>query len=144
MARFIVGLDLGQAADFTALCVLEQDSSLPANYQARHVQRFPLGTSYPAIVERVARHVRQAPLRGLARARPRRPRARALPRRLGRREESPAADPLLRPARASAAQHKPPARARSQARPPPLPEHGDALVSDARPDRFLPAEPTAR
>src|SRR5205809_3831505 len=64
MARFIVGLDLGQAADFTALSVLEQDSSLPANYRARHVQRFQLGTSYPAIVERVARHVRQAPLRG--------------------------------------------------------------------------------
>ncbi len=89
---FVVGLDLGQAADFTALCVVErllppresrpaweppppvysgtynadgtarlgvQALYLPpadrreATYHVRHLERLPLGTKYPAIVQRV-------------------------------------------------------------------------------------------
>jgi hypothetical protein len=42
---------LGQAADYTALAVVEwtQDA-----LKVRHLQRFPLGTVYPAIVDAVA------------------------------------------------------------------------------------------
>lgn len=49
-ARYFVGLDLGQAQDYTALVVVEQqDTSPTASYQARHLERFALGTAYPAI-----------------------------------------------------------------------------------------------
>jgi hypothetical protein len=77
---FYVGLDIGKVNDPTALVVLEQvcpavpESStyrshdlwrdgqpvpppspkpLPAHYQARHLERFPLGTSYPSMVAQV-------------------------------------------------------------------------------------------
>ena len=54
MTRFIVGLDLGQAQDFTALCVVERVEKLETKYyHVRHLERFPLGTSYPAVSERV-------------------------------------------------------------------------------------------
>ncbi len=49
--RYTVGLDLGQAKDYTALCVLERHGEAEqAVFHARHLERFPLGTSYPAIV----------------------------------------------------------------------------------------------
>lgn len=70
--KFCAGLDLGQAADFTALCVLERvdtpkrdDNGKPVqnrwgepeiertDYQCRHLQRYDLGTKYPVIVEKV-------------------------------------------------------------------------------------------
>ena len=67
--EYVVGLDLGQAADYTALAVAER-RMVPtgeftrrgrplteAHYAVRHLQRFPLGTSYPTIVEEVARMV---------------------------------------------------------------------------------------
>lgn len=59
---YIVGVDLGQAFDHTAVCVLQQDSKLEpgprgetitCRYQARHLERFTLGTPYPAQVERI-------------------------------------------------------------------------------------------
>jgi hypothetical protein len=52
---YILGLDLGQAHDYTALVILEKHqngSSLP-DYHARHIDRFPLGTPYPVMVEKV-------------------------------------------------------------------------------------------
>src|SRR5262252_6529830 len=79
--QYFVGLDLGQARDFTALAVLER--SRPAEdpfrellqredwsefdlvaaqqtatkrerpYAGRHLRRFPLGTSYPATCDRI-------------------------------------------------------------------------------------------
>ncbi len=45
-----LGLDLGQASDYTALSALEH---LPPFSTVRHLQRFPLGTSYLDIVDRV-------------------------------------------------------------------------------------------
>lgn len=71
-----MGLDLGQAQDYTALSVVDalptvrkyQESryesmkdiqSLPLNYQVRHLQRYKLGTSYPDIVEDVASKAKQ-------------------------------------------------------------------------------------
>ena len=55
--RYILGLDLGEAQDFTAIAILEQGRPLGArhaHYKVRHLERPPLGTSYPAIAYRVA------------------------------------------------------------------------------------------
>ena len=64
--RFFVGLDLGQARDYTALAILERTESageLDAVtftrrkvilQRIRHLERLPLGTSYPQVVARVA------------------------------------------------------------------------------------------
>jgi hypothetical protein len=53
----LVGLDLGQASDFTALAVLERRDVAdgPASYGCRHLERFHLGTPYPTIVSAVAK-----------------------------------------------------------------------------------------
>ena len=49
---FIIGADIGQAANPTALAVLE---AAPGDNQVRHLERLPLGTSYPAVVRRIGR-----------------------------------------------------------------------------------------
>ena len=53
----VIGLDLGQAQDYTALAVIERPEpvrgELP-DYALRHLQRFPLGTPYTKIVPAVA------------------------------------------------------------------------------------------
>ena len=66
MSDFILGLDLGQAQDYTALGILERDGSSKGDreYQLRHLDRFPLGTSYPAITEKVKQLMEKEPLRG--------------------------------------------------------------------------------
>lgn len=51
MTSYHVGLDLGQAADFTAIAVAEWT---PGALNVRHLQRFQLGTVYPVIVDEVA------------------------------------------------------------------------------------------
>ena len=65
---YFIGLDLGQASDFTALAVVErrpgENGSEEAPYSLRHLQRFPLGTAYTAIVPAVARLANKAPLAG--------------------------------------------------------------------------------
>jgi len=51
--HYVLGLDLGQTKDFTALAVLERQPAIAAeklDYALRHLRRFPLGTPYPAIV----------------------------------------------------------------------------------------------
>ncbi len=56
--RYVLGLDLGQAHDYTALCVAERTASEPGApplYEIRHIDRAPLGTPYPDIVTHVAR-----------------------------------------------------------------------------------------
>lgn len=54
---FIIGLDLGQAQDYTAIVVVEKKEHVyepkPAEYHIRHIERPPLRTPYPDIVERV-------------------------------------------------------------------------------------------
>jgi hypothetical protein len=55
--QFVLGLDLGQTTDFTALAVLErppEESGVEGSYALRHLRRFPLGTAYTAIVPAVA------------------------------------------------------------------------------------------
>ena len=90
---YIAGLDLGQASDFTALTVLErakpaqQEDSVTYGvrqhwsgfdlvpiptatlkkentYAVRHLERFPLGTSYPAICDRIVELFAEPPLAG--------------------------------------------------------------------------------
>lgn len=55
MPAYFLGLDLGQAADYTALAILErqprESSKEPPVFHCRHLQRWPLKTSYPKIVE---------------------------------------------------------------------------------------------
>jgi hypothetical protein len=55
MSTYILGLDLGQAHDFTAMLILEQQQHphQQPDYHARHIERFPLGTPYPVMVEKV-------------------------------------------------------------------------------------------
>ena len=73
--RFFVGLDLGQTQDFSALVVLEHVPSKPGatprhrdqTFALRHIERFPLGTSYPRIVADVGDLVSRPPLAGACR-----------------------------------------------------------------------------
>jgi len=66
--KYFIGLDLGQAQDYTALCVVERKnllySSPRVRYYVRHLQRFKLGTAYPDIVQAVKRMYDRPPLRG--------------------------------------------------------------------------------
>jgi hypothetical protein len=68
--KFYVGLDLGQAQDYTALSVVEkvaikitenQKSPVSYEYQVRHLQRFKLGTPYPEIVTQVREMMAKLP-----------------------------------------------------------------------------------
>jgi hypothetical protein len=63
---YIVGLDLGQAQDPSALAVAEQsrDQDGQAHYHVRHLHRWPLGTSYVAVVEEVVNLLARPPLPG--------------------------------------------------------------------------------
>jgi hypothetical protein len=66
--RYFVGLDLGRPAEPTALAVLGRPQMAQALsggrpvYGLRHLQRFPPGTSYPAVVEAVAGLLTTPPL----------------------------------------------------------------------------------
>src|SRR6266508_5298481 len=53
MAKYTIGLDLGQAQDYSALVIVEQSDDR-TRYDVREIRRWPLGTSYPAIVADVA------------------------------------------------------------------------------------------
>jgi len=68
MTDYFLGLDLGQAADWSALAVLERTEPLDDEHRGwslacRGLKRWPLGTSYPAIVDAVAELVAKPPLR---------------------------------------------------------------------------------
>jgi hypothetical protein len=64
---YVLGLDLGQTQDFTALAVLERQSATAAekpDYALHHLRRFPLGTTYTEIVSAVTTLRRTGPLNG--------------------------------------------------------------------------------
>ena len=69
--RYFVGLDLGQAQQYTAVAALEQittpDAETPdrevRHYAVRHLQRFPLGTPYTTVAEQLAELFLVPPLR---------------------------------------------------------------------------------
>jgi hypothetical protein len=59
---YYLGLDLGQKRDFSALVILERrGEGKTALFHARHIQRYALGTSYPAIVLDVADKLTRLP-----------------------------------------------------------------------------------
>jgi hypothetical protein len=70
MGLFYSGLDLGKRADFSALAVVEvahtTDPQKPRepvlHHSCRHLQRWPLGTPYPEIIDAVGRLYRGTPL----------------------------------------------------------------------------------
>ena len=70
MSAFLVGVDFGQVRDHTALAVVERleqpgrewDAST-RTYAVRHLERFPLGTTYPVVADRVAALVASPQLR---------------------------------------------------------------------------------
>jgi hypothetical protein len=86
LSNFTVGLDLGQSQDYTALTVLETipQSAIeevvrvegnmtyrkmakvekPTHYHCRHLERYELGTLYPAIVSKVTTLMQTPALRG--------------------------------------------------------------------------------
>lgn len=64
--HFYIGLDLGQKCDFTAIAVLERRDPpkphflapwtvQPTYFDLRHLERLPLGTPYPRVIEKVAK-----------------------------------------------------------------------------------------
>ena len=67
-ASYIMGLDLGPPGEPTGLAVVERPAAENApsepTYNLRHVERFPPGASYPAIVEAVAARAGTPPLCG--------------------------------------------------------------------------------
>jgi len=67
---YLIGLDLGKARDYSALAIVERiwkpDSvrvgHLARHYDIRHLQRWPLRTSYTAVAADLAELVRMPPL----------------------------------------------------------------------------------
>lgn len=60
-----IGLDLGQAADYTALCVMRGTRATPdakPEYEVGHLERFPLQTPYPKMVDAVMELTRRPEL----------------------------------------------------------------------------------
>lgn len=78
MSDFILGLDLGQSADYTALSIcraarttnrfvdrageLREEIKGPPVYEFSHIQRFALGTPYPQIVRELKKMVKDSRL----------------------------------------------------------------------------------
>jgi hypothetical protein len=72
--RFTLGLDLGQAADYSALALVEKyqqplreidrhgNQTTEVRYEVRFLSRYPLGTSYTSVVEHVAMLLRSQEL----------------------------------------------------------------------------------
>jgi hypothetical protein len=67
---YILGLDLGQRRDYSALAIVERlwkahpddEGRQVSHYGIRHLRRWPLGTSYTAVAADLAALVRQPPL----------------------------------------------------------------------------------
>jgi hypothetical protein len=62
MAKFIIAADLGQAHDYTAITIIESKDG--GECHLRHIERPPLGTSYPAIVEKLKALAESGELQG--------------------------------------------------------------------------------
>ncbi len=61
--RYVLGLDLGQSQDFSALCALEvHGAGEQAEYHCLYLKRWELMTSYPTIVSDLSLMLRRAPL----------------------------------------------------------------------------------
>src|SRR6202050_5512274 len=58
---FYVGLDLGKTNDPSVIAVV---GKMPSHMRLRHLERVPLGTPYPGVVERVRETTRNRQLAG--------------------------------------------------------------------------------
>ena len=72
--NLVVGLDLGQTRDHSAIAVTEYEQprlawmpSMPRAMRIRYLERIPLGTSYTKVVQRVSEIVRHPLLEGRSR-----------------------------------------------------------------------------
>ncbi len=72
---FIIGVDLGQARDYTAIAVFQRIEELTGKaekgrwttrvrYELPHLERPPLGTSYPAIIDSLKKLIAGLPAHG--------------------------------------------------------------------------------
>jgi hypothetical protein len=61
---YTLGVDLGQARNYTAVVLLAHETVANPTYDVVHLQRFPLGTAYPEIVDRLVAPLETAPLHG--------------------------------------------------------------------------------
>jgi hypothetical protein len=61
---WVVGIDLGQEHDYSAVVALEYPDRGQRTYQVRHAQRFPLGTRYSEVVDRIRAPLTKPPLLG--------------------------------------------------------------------------------
>jgi hypothetical protein len=52
--RYIVGVDLGQANDYSSVLVIRPDESKEPIYTLGHIERIPLDTRYPQVVRHVS------------------------------------------------------------------------------------------
>jgi hypothetical protein len=72
MNTFVVGADLGQQVDYSAIAVVEQivtsnvapGASGPPVFAVRHLERLPLGTPYPQVAARLVALFDREPLSG--------------------------------------------------------------------------------
>jgi hypothetical protein len=71
MNRFYLGLDLGKTQDYSAIAVVERiererpyGAPILEGLQARYLERLPLGTPYPRVVEQVRKIVTRRDLAG--------------------------------------------------------------------------------
>ena len=62
--RFTLGVDLGQAHNYSAVVLLEHERVPDAIYTLVHAQRFPLGTAFSEIVDRIVTPLAAPPLLG--------------------------------------------------------------------------------
>jgi len=55
MPQFVIGADIGKAADYTALSVIEYINTQSGGYEyhIRHLSRPPLGTPYPEVLKKI-------------------------------------------------------------------------------------------
>ncbi len=64
MGAVTIGVDIGQKHDPTAIAVIEKEwRGTEEHFVARHLERLPLGTSYPKVAERLAEVARGAAAR---------------------------------------------------------------------------------
>ena len=61
---FLLGLDLGQSIDYSVLVIVDYQGTVSPWYAVRYLQRWPLQTPYPAIVQDVAALLADPSLRG--------------------------------------------------------------------------------
>ena len=61
---YVLGVDLGQVNDPTAIALLEHELIRERTYRLVYLQRFKLGTNYSEIADRIAARVNARPLSG--------------------------------------------------------------------------------